>query len=660
VDIVKLLLDKGAAINDRGGTQCQGVTPLHDAAFNGHLSVMQLLLDRGANAFAKTDTGETILEYLKVWRSKVQLDFESEHVYESLAEQMSQALDKAGAASITNDSHEQTVKLSSPTKDLRRSALVGLEDEDNSSPPLDHAFDYRSVMLGLRRKSDGKSKISPKTGVSKRSALVSAEDMVDDWLEDDVGKSYKKRKSNSPAKSHSSRKSTEEVVTLNDSFEDLDLSNGLESQHNSASLSCLPSTSADVNRGNQIQDSNKLARRKRPQQTKLTSFGHLRTVVEAASRVSPKNNKRGSFDSAPKVALPRTSSFESAQHVMEPTLSVDVRIDKKLYRVPVLLAQVTTNTIKWLADEAAARYAKKEYMIPSLELETKNGAILADDDPISLLFPMGATQAEEVEARVVKWSVPPLIDRYRGACQDMSTKPCDRVCQMLQQLTVNLNLCNCGLRGATLAPLCKVLNRQTNLLELDLSGNFLTNECVQLLGASLASLENLHKLRLNCTGLLAEHVQTLVNSLSPDTSHKVTDVDLSDNLLGDQSLEGLALLTRRFQLKKFNLSGNRLGKNLFAHRELTLNLDQVEEFDLSDNDLSNDALVRIVSWLRPSRLRSLDVSRNCASCGFLREMVSSWSRVEQLKVLKLSRCHVNDGDLFDLLRLVVGARVGKS
>jgi NF-kappa-B inhibitor-like protein 2 len=54
-DVVEFLLDKGAAINDRGGSQCGGVTPLHDAASCGHLDVMELLMDHGASVLSRTN-----------------------------------------------------------------------------------------------------------------------------------------------------------------------------------------------------------------------------------------------------------------------------------------------------------------------------------------------------------------------------------------------------------------------------------------------------------------------------------------------------------------------------------------------------------------------------------------------------------------------------
>ena len=48
VDIVECLVDAGAAINDQGGTHCNGISPLMDAACNGHLDIVTVLVDKGA------------------------------------------------------------------------------------------------------------------------------------------------------------------------------------------------------------------------------------------------------------------------------------------------------------------------------------------------------------------------------------------------------------------------------------------------------------------------------------------------------------------------------------------------------------------------------------------------------------------------------------
>src|SRR6267378_934049 len=56
VEIVKMLLEAGADANAR---QESGFVPLHVAASNGHAALVELLLKHGARADAKTDDGKT-------------------------------------------------------------------------------------------------------------------------------------------------------------------------------------------------------------------------------------------------------------------------------------------------------------------------------------------------------------------------------------------------------------------------------------------------------------------------------------------------------------------------------------------------------------------------------------------------------------------------
>lgn len=48
-DVVAVLLERGANINDPGGPLCEGVTPLHDALACGNLKVARLLVELGAS-----------------------------------------------------------------------------------------------------------------------------------------------------------------------------------------------------------------------------------------------------------------------------------------------------------------------------------------------------------------------------------------------------------------------------------------------------------------------------------------------------------------------------------------------------------------------------------------------------------------------------------
>jgi hypothetical protein len=57
--VAKLLLEHGA---DPNAQDKHGNTPLHDAAFEGHVGIIKLLLDHGADPTAKNKDGDTPLD----------------------------------------------------------------------------------------------------------------------------------------------------------------------------------------------------------------------------------------------------------------------------------------------------------------------------------------------------------------------------------------------------------------------------------------------------------------------------------------------------------------------------------------------------------------------------------------------------------------------
>lgn len=60
--IVEMLLMGGSNVNDQSGEHCSGITPLHDAAANGHIEVVKLLLAHGASITLK-DNNVSLLSH---------------------------------------------------------------------------------------------------------------------------------------------------------------------------------------------------------------------------------------------------------------------------------------------------------------------------------------------------------------------------------------------------------------------------------------------------------------------------------------------------------------------------------------------------------------------------------------------------------------------
>lgn len=95
-----------------------------------------------------------------------------------------------------------------------------------------------------------------------------------------------------------------------------------------------PSQASRSNRSQNQSHSQSQSKKKAP------NFGYIRDVAEADS----------------------TSDASQAQTVLSiqssATTSVDVRIEGRLYRVPVPAQEIHNLTFKWLAEEAAKRYSR--------------------------------------------------------------------------------------------------------------------------------------------------------------------------------------------------------------------------------------------------------------------------------------------------------------
>ncbi|XP_022917423.2 tonsoku-like protein [Onthophagus taurus] len=665
-EIVERLIQKGAAINDRGGTLCNGITPLHDATSNGHLQIIQLLLDKGANVVSKTDEGETPFHFLKRWKSDHEITTREENdIFERIFNRMEQVLEKCGQIDSIEIEKNNSEELKSYSNHrlgtLRRShsmIIESSEDTESSNQSenelINVKFQYKEVMNNLRNRPRENTFHSINNKSTKRSALLTSDDVDDDWLEDDLGNcSIKKRKINSICSTTNIRRSYDKENRSSDGE-----MNSLDIPSVSRLSSPLPKTNQVIKRKRQVSLISSGFTRKRSDSSISSSSSPKKSQTRNSfmeNSISDKDENNFQGDTSIKRNSPRSSQNEQ-------TVFVDIRILDKLYRVPVIYSEINTLTIQWLAEEASKRYSRKECMKPSLELQTKSGAILAEDDPINILFLLGSTQCEEIIGNVLKWNIQPILERYKESCVSLGLNENSDLSKILRETSTILNLSNKNLESDSITPLCKALNRHVSLVNLDLSGNYgLKEEEINLLSSAFSSFKNLSVLNLSNTNLNESSLGVLAQTfLQTDSSilENLISLDLSYNPIGDEGLPHLAVITRNVKLKSLFLKDVDFTSKIFdniTNSSIELYLDFLQCFDLSYNNLDKNDVIKFVSWIQPSEIETLDISNNSITeSGLLMEIVCSFQTVDVVKIknLNLSRCRTTDSEIYELINLL--------
>lgn len=135
----------------------------------------------------------------------------------------------------------------------------------------------------------------------------------------------------------------------NDSRSSTDSTSGVKRKNQVSLLDAGFSRARSDSPSTSFRRTSSFEKKSRSQQLKITSFGQ-RSVVEADSTTPVPSQVQA------------MAMIDQTQNLPVVTgdlmVFVDVKIEGRMFRVPVLLSQVRTNTIGWLAEQAAIKYAR--------------------------------------------------------------------------------------------------------------------------------------------------------------------------------------------------------------------------------------------------------------------------------------------------------------
>lgn len=373
------------------------------------MSVVELLLNRGANATLKNDLGDNPLKTLCKWRQDRVLNPQEQSYYETVYARLHKHLEKAGV-DLTNESPKKvqikaststSIKKTTPRKRILTESTSS-EDEDNRLPdsedfetidnilqeefpranspdsksgsasPTEPHLDYREVMHDLRKgnfqkKIDNISdSFKPVEKTNRRSAMLAADEVsADDWLEDDLGPNVKRRK------------------YLNERTHSNDLNMPNSSKKNKTKLSGTSSNDANVvsstnhvilsddsdseNAFNILMNSNQSASRRKKRTSSTLSLNRL--SGESSSLQQSSLIENGFYRhraTSPDSFSMSVSSTVASPHKLSPhkpltiptiqSCSIKVQVSDLYLNIPVNVNSANDLTVDWLAEEAAKRY----------------------------------------------------------------------------------------------------------------------------------------------------------------------------------------------------------------------------------------------------------------------------------------------------------------
>ncbi|CAH1779523.1 unnamed protein product [Owenia fusiformis] len=542
--------------------------------------------------------------------------------------------------------------------------------------------DYKNAIDALKSSSRrsltqvAKSTAKPKFSTNQKfNALISEDDVQDDWLIDDLGPETKKRKldidgvfSTSSTREHkpqsSKSVSNNSMVSSSraprasptfephETFDDqiiADENSDEESKENTNAVN--ENNEIDLQDVNVINDllnndieemdyqskrentSNVKAKRK---QLKMTAYTE-RTQKPPVVLTQPLQHSILASN-APSVVPPM--QYKSPMPSM---IRLKVEIRGKKFMIPVPQGD-DSKTIDWLAQEAARRYNREVGVKPILSLKSIDGAIFAPEDPVCFVL----SHDDQLIADVTDWEVPPLHDSYVQVCATLGIKSYQNIKTILGKTTNVLNLGNYALPSSQMQAIVRVTQRQIALKELNFAGNKLENSGLKELSAALKTLPNLTTLSIACNDITNEGLGYLKDVLSEESPplQLLGSLDLSFNPLGDTSLTTIAgILEHLPLLSSLSLEMCEITPTFFIQKEELLKTAfkgaHLKQLNMASNSLGHEGVASLLQCL-PLMLDSLTLDSTIDNSDVPQLVLSLQRYVEQtdcsLTTLSMKDC----------------------
>lgn len=630
-EIVQILLESGANINDNEGEKTDAITPLHDACSNGHFDVIRVLLNSGAKVTLLTNSNETALDLLREWkkRSESELDDNDLKEFKRLDKQLEDTLNKEGFSR----KNIPIIKASAPKSKIHIPLIRGrhpspdsddsLETSDthcqkfhstNRANDLNQDFDnprvarkeYCSTISKLRRDKDNRSgKAGPKTSTSVIPALLDGRNAVnDEWLINDMNETKKR--------------------SCLDAYDALTKRSKTSVTDDSVRRHKTKSTSNDK----QELAINSLIMDSEMNSDDSDALSEIESI-ESVEITEQKNDSINESEESLSVNIKNDKENVERTHFKPIQLRVCVRdSDNTTLVIPIL---TRSSNCLWLNKEVEKRYFSKFGVKPNLSLETTDGALLSDED---FILDVITGQELKVIAKIDSWALDPLHLRYKQVCDNCGVTPMPDIVDELQITQINgcLRLSDINIPVEHIKPIFRALQRQNYFKEIvilkilktflilifqDIScSNIVFDDSFNFFSC-LSLLPSLQILNLKCTAMSLQSMEQLAANSCPN----LVDLNLSFNTFGDNFNEVIVKVIEKFQkLNSIDLSACDLTQRLVDSNQFNECLKSKLQF------ISVLIIQTINNWFafKDSNLRSVVLAYNPIDCELIDKFRCLW------------------------------------
>ncbi|KAM0733349.1 Tonsoku-like protein [Formica fusca] len=603
VDIAKLLLRHGANVNDPGGVSCKGVTPLHDAACCGHFSMMQLLIQHGANVTLKTHGGDTVLDCLEDWKDRVgELSPEDLVEYDMICKKFSTFIPvKKKQKRSDNAQTSDKESVQSP-------------DKESEVEKISAGEYYKRTIANLRSFNKTNTVVTFKGG--NDAPLVSEEQvLIDDWLEDDIGSTTKKKSMSYNYIATGKRKSNEDIesttkkLKLNCTLQNEEYLN--ISDEDSAEDNDEDNATTEI-----IQLSEESKRVKRKRQTSLMSNGFI-----VSRSQSPMIHELQSSSRTP-------TAFEQQQDAEYIHLRIFVTEDA--FDLKVAVYEEEKEFLTCITTAAESMFFRETACTAKLLLRPINGNVTVTKGSI---LKVAVEDNARLECEIVELKIPSIVERYKTICRIHDSSPRENMLSCLKSCenTSILRTRPDDIAKELIVPLLKTLKYERNITLLQLSGTVLGTVGTHL-HRCLSNLLSLQELYLKGCDIDFACLRQ-ISSLPP----QLRVLDLSYNPLSSESCDILRdLIVSLRYLRTLNLRYCKL-----KDFHLPFDNPNLTNCDISWNKLNRDAMTYFLN----KQLLDLNLSNTTCSDKFVSSLVAGTILLPNLELLDLSFCDITDSDV---------------